>query len=294
MCYQRLSIGKPETTSEISRPAPISSKLKLNIDPSIFRNAFIQGGASRCAGQILLYPLDALRTLAQSRSHISLSDVGSKALLRGCVTTSSFALGMGAIQFSVFESLKHSTGPLLASMCGAASSCIISIPQEVIKQRLVTGIYPSFRVAVRSIAKEEGLTGFYSAWRPTMLRNVPFVAITFTSMHSIQRRLMMQKKEKGQLNTLENMGVGMMSALIAGVLTNPIDVVKTRMMTQASSNLAPYNSAIDCFLQISSKEGIGALYSGFQQRSIYMCGLWGITFAVNGYFNKLRHEKAIK
>ena len=164
----------------------------------------------------------------------------------------------------------------------------------MIKQRLVTGIYPSFRVAVKSIAREEGLTGFYSAWRPTMLRNVPFVAITFTTMHSIQRRLIMRKKEEGSLTTLENIGVGMLSALIAGTITNPVDVVKTRMMTQAASNLAPYNSAIDCFLQISSKEGITAFYSGFRQRSIYMCGLWGITFGLNGYFNKLRHENAIE
>ena len=134
LTHLKVNANIAEKKPEIARPTLIGGSLKSNqnrLSNPIFRNAFIQGGVSRCAGQALLYPVDALRTLAQSRSHMSLSDVGSKALLRGCMTTSSFALGMGAIQFSVFESLKHSTGPLLASICGAASSCIISIPQEV-------------------------------------------------------------------------------------------------------------------------------------------------------------------
>ena len=78
---------------------------------------------------------------------------------------------------------------------------------------------------------------------------------------------------------------GMMSALIAGVITNPIDVVKTRMMTQASSSAVPYKSALDCAITIMKEGSVRTLYSGFQQRSIYMCGLWGITFAIKGKLN---------
>ena len=57
--------------------------------------------------------------------------------------------------------------------CGAAGSCLVSVPQEVLKQRLVTGVYSSFREAVRKVWQTEGLLGFYSGWRPTMSRNVP-------------------------------------------------------------------------------------------------------------------------
>jgi len=78
----------------------------------------------------------------------------------------------------------------------------------------------------------------------------------------------------------------MMSALAAGIVTNPIDFVKTHMMTQAASSAVPYSSALDCVQTVLRIEGVGAFYSGFMQRSVYMCGLWGLTFAINGHLNK--------
>lgn len=77
-------------------------------------------------------------------------------------------------------------------------------------------------------------------------------------------------------------------------MTQPIDVIKTRMMTQAASKAVPYRNAIDCATSILKNEGIGKLYSGFGQRSIYMCGLWGITFGLEplltSYLNNRNSE----
>ena len=86
--------------------------------------------------------------------------------------------------------------------------------------------------------------------------------------------------EEARLTPAENVGIGIASALIAGLVTQPIDVVKTRMMTQAASTAVPYTSALDCASSILRTEGWRKLYSGFKQRSIYMCGLWGITFGL--------------
>lgn len=80
----------------------------------------------------------------------------------------------------------------------------------------------------------------------------------------------------------ENLVAGISSALVAGLLTNPIDVVKTRMMTQASSSQMPYTSALNCLENIIRNEGPLTLYAGLKQCSIYMCSLWGLTFALNG------------
>jgi solute carrier family 25 S-adenosylmethionine transporter 26 len=254
-----------------------------------FRQAFVRGGVARSFGQAVLYPVDALRTLAQTRDGKTLSDVGTKALVRGCFTTSSFALAMGALQFSIFNSLKESVGAPLAAACGATASCLVSVPQEVIKQNLVAGVYPSFRSAVRSIATEKGLKGFYKAWGPTMSRNIPFVMITFT-FQDILKDFITFKTKKSELGIQENMLAGMTSALVAGAITNPIDVIKTRMMTQAASTAVPYKSALDCFSTVLQKEGVATFYSGFRQRSIYMCGLWGLTFAINGRLSKKKES----
>lgn len=248
----------------------------------------LAGGASRALAQMTLYPVDALRTLAQTRDGRTLKDVGLASLVRGSATTSAFALGMGSIQFGIFGACRAQGIPALwASALGAAGSCIISVPQEVIKQRLVTKIYPSFTVAVKSIARTEGIRGFYAAWRPTMARNVPFVMTTFTTMDMLKSTLLRRHPKKKSLSTAETVAVGVAAAFVAGVITNPMDVIKTRLMTQAASTQVPYSSALDCLVTVVRTEGVGKLYAGFKQRSIYMCSLWGMTFALNSRFEKL-------
>lgn len=246
----------------------------------------LAGGCSRALAQALLYPVDALRTLAQTRDGRTLADVGAGALVKGCGQTSSFALFTGAFQFGIYGVVQPKYGPLIASACGAAGSCIVSVPQEVLKQRLVTGVYKNFREAVQKIYRSEGLLGFYSAWKPTVSRNVPFVIATFSSRELLQRKILEFKERneetKGQLKLSpgDNLLIGISSALIAGLATQPIDVIKTRMMTQASSSSAPYKSALDCMSSIIRTESWRKLYSGFGQRAVYMGGLWGITFTL--------------
>lgn len=244
----------------------------------------IAGGSSRAVAQALLYPIDALRTLAQTRDGRTLRDVGGQVLLKGCLQTSSFALFTGALLFGIFEMVNPRYGPLVASACCAAGSCLSSVPQEVIKQRIVTGVYSNFRDAATQIWQKEGVLGFYSGWRPTMSRNVPFAITTFTSRDVIRGRMLKSKTHRDDrpvtLSTSENIGIGITSALIATVVTQPIDVIKTRMMTQAASKALPYANALDCMTSIVRTEGWRKLYSGFGQRSVFMCGLWGLTFGL--------------
>ena len=62
----------------------------------------LAGGCSRALAQAVLYPVDALRTLAQTRDGRTLADVGTGALIKGCGQTSSFALFTGAFQFGIY------------------------------------------------------------------------------------------------------------------------------------------------------------------------------------------------
>ena len=283
--------------TNVSNPGTPSSSSSGGASVSVPRQ-LLAGGVSRAVAQMTLYPLDALRTLAQTRDGRTLADVGAKALVRGCATTSTFALVMGSIQFAVFGACKsRGISTVVASALGASASCIVSVPQDVIKQRLVTGVYTSFRQAVGTIYKTEGILGFYSAWKPAMTRNVPFVMMTFTTMEGLKRERMKRKSgddQQKELGLVENMAIGMSSALLAGFFTQPVDVVKTRMMTQAASTAVPYSSALDCLQTIVKTEGVSTLFSGLKQRSTYMCLLWGMTFALNGHFTKTHADKAMR
>lgn len=126
-----------------------------------------------------------------------------------------------------------------------------------------------------------------------MFRNVPFVMTTFVAMDFLKTRRLRIKEDRDELSIGENLVIGMSSALMAGFLTQPVDVIKTRMMTQAASNQLPYKSALECLTQIVKNEGPLTLYAGLKQRSIYMCSLWGITFAMNGQVSKVLKDNEV-
>lgn len=290
------------------RPNPSPSPMTLQQTLSI-QQKLVAGGVSRAISQCVLYPVDALRTLAQTRDHRTLADVGVKALFSGCVTTSSFALFIGSIQFGVFGATRNMCGPVIASALGAAGSCVVSIPQEVIKQRLVTNIYSGFRDACTTIYKTEGIKGFYSTWAPTMGRNVPFVMATFVANDYMKQKIIKRRRLRegknwagdaggadtsNELTIAENLVVGISSAMVGAILTHPCDVIKTRMMTQAASAEVPYKSAVDCVATMFKAEGISSFYSGFTQRSMYMGPLWALQFALNGRICKSLEERKAK
>ena len=59
----------------------------------------LAGGSARFGAQLIMYPADALRTLAQTRTGAkTLAELGTKTLVSGCVTTSAFAFAVGGLR----------------------------------------------------------------------------------------------------------------------------------------------------------------------------------------------------
>mmetsp|Transcript_46802 Transcript_46802/g.151992 ORF Transcript_46802/g.151992 Transcript_46802/m.151992 type:complete len:240 (-) Transcript_46802:400-1119(-) len=219
----------------------------------------------------------------------SVSELGVRRLLSGAGTTSAFAYLIGAVQFAAYGSVAPFAGPLGASAVGAAASCVVSVPQEVLKQRLVTGIYPNFRAAVSTIMRTQGCRGFYTGWLPTVSRNVPFVVLTFTSFAALERRF--RGDHAVALSATDSLLLGVTSAVFAAVLTQPVDVVKTRMMTQAASTAVPYASVRDCVVTMLRTEGPTTFYAGLRQRVAYAAPLWALQFGLNARFTTVLLER---
>jgi solute carrier family 25 S-adenosylmethionine transporter 26 len=248
------------------------------------REKLLAGGSARFGAQLIMYPADALRTLAQTRTGAkTLSELGMNTLVSGCATTSAFAFAVGGLQFSIFGYLRPLCPAVVASAAASLGSCIAGVPQEVIKQRLVTGIYPNFWNAVTTIAKTEGPLGFYSGWAPTVSRNLPFIVICFCSFDAFQQRALRDRPAGASLTNAENYLYGVSSALIGGLCTQPIDVIKTRLMTQAAvPGAIPYNGVVDCVRTMLRTEGAGAFLAGIRPRMAYMGPLWALQFGLNG------------
>ena len=175
------------------------------VAPLSFVQTLVAGGTARALSQFVTYPMDALRTISQTRKGAkTLAELGVQKLVAGSLSTSLFAFPLGAVQFTVFGTVKKILSSLVmgrtaqqiqggaafdtavamtSSACASLASCAVGVPQEVLKQRLVTNIYPNFGTAVRTIWKTEGITGFYQGWGPTVARNLPYIVITFTTFN---------------------------------------------------------------------------------------------------------------
>ena len=67
------------------------------------------------------------------------------------------------------------------------------------------------------------------------------------------------KGERLELNAAETSVVGAAAGAVTALLTTPLDVVKTRLMTQGAS--ARYAGIGDCVRKIAQQEGLGTFFT---------------------------------
>ncbi|KAH6722378.1 mitochondrial folate transporter-like protein/carrier [Leptodontidium sp. 2 PMI_412] len=168
----------------------------------------------------------------------------------------------------------------LAGAAGGFTSGIVTCPLDVIKTKLQaqggfrprTNGVPSHVVyrgligTGKVIWREEGLRGMYRGLGPIILGYLPTWAVYFT---------VYGRSKVFFANHVENTyGINFCSSLVAGacstLVTNPIWVIKTRLMSQvsrkATSNEARppwhYRSTFDAARKMYRTEGILSFYSG--------------------------------
>lgn len=186
----------------------------------------------------------------------------------------------------------------LSGAIGGFTSGVVTCPLDVIKTKLQAqggfvavnkGRYVGHRKAysglvgtAKIIWKEEGLRGMYRGLGPIILGYLPTWAVWFTVYNKSKVFLNERKVYKNQFF------INFWSSIVAGasstIVTNPIWVIKTRLMSQSvtgynqmsmfprSSNTPTsrptinspwhYNSTLDAARKMYSSEGILSFYSG--------------------------------
>lgn len=137
-----------------------------------------------------------------------------------------------------------------------------------------TGQFTSAVGAVRTILATEGLRrGLFAGYGSFLLRDLPFDAIEFVTYE--QAKLGYQRIAKRELNGAEVGAMGAAAGVATAVLTTPLDVIKTRLMTQGASGA--YKGVFDCCSKIIREEGAGAMFKGVQARVTWI-GIGGSIF----------------
>ena len=152
-----------------------------------------------------------------------------------------------------------------AASAGLASS-LVRVPTEVVKTRMQTGQFSSARAALRHIVAKEGrlAAGLFAGFGSFLLRDLPFDAIEFASYEQLKLAWCAtaaapsstaprpaappggtepeeEKAARGEgertrrpLKQHESAVLGAVAGMVTGAVTTPLDVVKTRLMTQGA------------------------------------------------------------
>jgi len=186
-------------------------------------------------------------------------------------------------------------GHLLSSVAATLPNNAIRIPAEVVKQRCQVDSKQSALSTTISIFKEENLKGFFIGGKAQLAREIPFNAIQFLAYEWI-RESRLSDIFPPNLKPFSSAIDGFLAASTGCILTQPVDTVKTRLMTKRnsfSSNQESY-SLLECVNTIAKNEGFGALFAGLLPRLIIVSSGGAIYFwansAVKTFFEQLQNS----
>jgi hypothetical protein len=237
----------------------------------------LAGGTGGSCGDMLMHSLDTVKTRQQGDptfppKYTSMTSSYStiyrqEGLVRGLysgVTPAFWGSFPGTvIFFGVYEFTKRlmldsGVNPSLAYLSGGffadLAASVVYVPSEVLKTRLqLQGRYnnPHFNSgynyrstgdALRTIVRQEGFSALFHGYKATIFRDLPFSALQFAFYEQEQA---MAKEWVGK----RDIGLGLEIATaataggMAGVITCPLDVVKTRIQTQKNIPDSPPSSS---------------------------------------------------
>lgn len=140
----------------------------------------------------------------------------------------------------------------LAGAAGAIGGSIVKVPAAVMIRSVQANLYPNVIVAGKSIVKKAGIKGLFTGYLPTLIEDVPDMAVKFAAYESMRQ---MHSKVTGREKTEkhEDLIIGGVAGALAAGSTTPLDVIKTRMMVCAGSGLNAVTAAKQIFADGGAK-----------------------------------------
>jgi len=180
----------------------------------------------------------------------------------------------------------------LTIACSAAIGNTIAscsrVPYEVVKQSLQTGKYPSTVQALSSMWKQGGMRSFFPLGGVSiqMVRDIPYAICTLLTYEYIKDNWVLKKSADDPNNRwLRDMVAGGTAGGIGSYLTNPFDVIKTRLQTTGPSVYG--GSITTCAMAVLEEGGAKAFLRGSVPRLIHKIPANGCFFVFYEFFRRV-------
>eukprot|EP01134_Creolimax_fragrantissima_P000069 CFRG0069T1 len=171
------------------------------------------------------------------------------------------------VQLKGPESSGEPTLPIrvLAAATTGAIAITCASPADLVKVRMqgaASGVYKNTLDCFLKVLRTEGVRNLWSGLGPNVARNAVMNACEVATYDQLKSYLINERGYKAGTTTFIASGLG--AGFVASVVGSPLDVVKTRVMTNPvdANGIPVYKNAIDCMFKIVRQEGISALYKG--------------------------------
>lgn len=267
------------------------------------------------------HPLDTCKTVAlANEGHGQISSFasafqqiakqeGARGFYRGFgISVIGSAPGV-ALYLTSYESVKRrlnlNSKPLEHLIAGFAAetiSCVFWVPIDVVKERLqsqtpaVQGRYTGSADAVRSIFRNEGVWGLYRGYLSTLASFGPYSAFYFMFFEFNMTWL----KPYGHSEFVTALASGFGANIFACALTNPLEIVKTRLQVQramlksASGDVRrsaqfsyQYDTMVQGLAHLFRSEGASGWIRGLSARVFYTAPNAALTFALYAHLKEV-------
>lgn len=250
--------------------------------------AFMCGSFSGTCSTLLFQPLDLIKTRLQTLQNsmqpgtgrvgmvtVVLSVVKTERLLglwKGMSPSFVRTIPGVGLYFSTYHSLKQhffqdrNPKAIEAVLLGGGARTVAGVfmlPVTVIKTRYECGRYNygSVAGALRSVCQTEGPAALFSGLMATLLRDVPFSAI-YVMFYSQTKLLLPEEIITSASAPLANFSCGVLAGVLASLITQPADVVKTNVQVKLQLRTS---EAIRC---IYMEHGLQGFFRGAVPRAL--------------------------
>ena len=250
------------------RNPSLSSPSTLPLSPrtsSRARNHLFAGSLGGLLSSVSLQPLDVIKTRLQQGTHPSLPAV-IKSITQNNILNLWRGTGASVIRSSIGSGLYFLTLNELRSYFGTSSTSnlttgafaraavgTIMMPVTIIKVRYESNFYnySSLMHAIRDIYGTHGTRGFFYGALATAVRDAPYAGLYVLVYETLRGQAPSQ-------GVVTNFGAGLVAGFSATVVTNPFDVLRTRMQLKPDQ----YVSISGTLRKLVSEEGGRSLFDG--------------------------------
>lgn len=262
------------------------------INTNFILNSTFSGGLAQIVTDFFFFPIDTIKTIKQAISKNQAKNL-TKVRYSGIICNVAAAFPGGGSFFLVYDlyrSLYKFYFPdysnlvfdsFMGSLFAEFFSSMLRNPFEIIKQNMQIQKFKTAREGFRQIMKLGGIKGFYRGWSILLIRDIPYSMVEMPIYESLKHnQLLIQyypSKNKNDtnipfyINLFQASINGAVAGAIAAAFTNPIDIIKTRKMTESFYDKP--NGLIQILKKIKEEEGLIGFYRGGMARIIYLgCG----------------------